>query len=443
MKSTSSSEKIMPWTTSQVVLATIFVVCVFLTFWLLYRLRVLIFLLFVAIVIGIAIRPVVEWLQRRGISRNTGIIIIYILIAAVVLGFLALTFPVIADQATQLSQNLPQYYSEIHRALMNSSNRLLQNIALQMPSGLTLFLSRVPATDGGLLTQVTQTVFFANLAVKGILSVLAVFLLAYYWTQESSVIIRTLLRLAPLNRRHEIQQFFYLAEAKIGGYIRGQAILCLIVGAAAFFLYTLIGLPYTLVLALFAGVMEMVPIFGPALGAIPALLTALSTDPDKAIWVLVATGLIQMMENVWLVPRVMKTSMGVNPIISLLSLVAFGSVFGFAGALLALPLAAIIQLILDRILNPPESSTGQFSEKEADVLSLIDESKRLMHIFDETSNASNASNNESNNPSSPPGSNRKDSSLNEIPEADRLEIKAIAQELGEVLQKLKDEGEMI
>jgi len=105
--------------------------------------------------------------------------------------------------------------------------------------------------------------------------------------------------------------------------------------------------------------------------------------------------------------------------------------FGFAGALLALPLAAMIQLILDRILIPAESSNEQFSEKEADVLSLIDESKRLMHIFDETSD--NGSNN----------SNGKDSPLNEIPESDRLEIKAIAQELGEVLQKLKEEGEAI
>ena len=434
MKNTSSTEKIMTWTTSQVVVATTFVVCVFLTFWLLYQLRVIVFLLFVAIVIGIAIRPLVEWLQQRGIARNTGIIIIYILIAAVALGFLALTFPVIADQATQLSQNLPQYYSEIRGALVNSGNRLLQNIGLRIPSELTLFLSRVPGTDGELLTQVTQTVFFANLVVKGILSILAVFLLAYYWTQESSLIIRTLLRLAPLNRRHDVQQFFYLAEAKIGGYVRGQAILCLLVGAAAFILYTLIGLPYTLVLALIAGFMEMVPIVGPALGAVPALLAALSTDPDKVIWVLVATGLIQMMENVLLVPRVMKNSMGVNPIIILLSLVAFSSVFGFAGALLALPLAAIIQLVLDRVLNPPESSTGQFSEKEADVVSLIDESKRLMHIFDETASASN-------NPNA--SDNFKGKDLNEIPESDQLEIKAIAQELGEVLQKLKEEDEAI
>ena len=294
---------------------------------------------------------------------------------------------------------------------------------MRIPSQPSLFINRDPSNEE-MVNQVTQTVFYANLGVKGILNILAVFLLAYYWTQESSSVIRTLLRLVPLNRRHEIQEFLYLAEGKIGGYIRGQGILCLIVGVAAFVFYTLIGLPYTLVLAIIAGVMELIPIFGPALGAIPALLAALSVDPGKAIWVLVATGVIQMMENIWLVPRVMKNSMGVNPIIILLSLVAFGSVFGFPGALLALPLAAIIQLIFDRILLPADSSNSQFSEKGADVPSLLDESKRLMHIFDEVSND-------------------KDSLLNDIPESDQLEIQAIAEELGQVLQKLKNEGEII
>jgi len=419
----SSDEKIITWTTSQVVLATVFVVCVFLIFWLLYRLGFLIFLLFVAIVIGIALRPMIEWLQRRGVSRLAGIIMIYILLAGLAIGFLALIFPVIADQATQLSQNLPQYYGEIRQALINSNNRLLQNIALRIPAQLSLLFVPGSATEEDVLNQVTQTVFYANLAVKGILSILAVFLLAYYWTQESAQIVRTLVRLVPLNRRNETQEFLQLAERKIGGYIRGQGILCVVVGLAAFVFYSLIGLPYTLVLAIFAGLMELIPVFGPALGAIPALLAALSLDPGKAIWVLLATGIIQMMENLWLVPRIMKNSMGVNPIIILLSLVAFGSVFGFAGAVLALPLAAIIQLILDRILISTDDSNASFSDKEADVPSLIDESKRLMHILDETSN-----NNDS---------------VNEIPEADRLEIKAITHELDMILQELKNEGEMI
>ncbi|HZM24007.1 MAG TPA: AI-2E family transporter [Anaerolineales bacterium] len=424
MKPATSSEKLITWTTGQVVLATVFVVCVFLIFWLLYRLSFLIFLLFVAIVVGTAIRPMVEWLQRRGISRIAGVIIIYFLLAAFAIGILALVFPLIADQTTQLSQNLPQYYSEIRRALVNSNNRLLQNIASRLPAQLSLFLSANPNAGVDVLNQVTQTVYYANLVVKWILSILAIFLLAYYWTQESSQVVRTLIRLVPLHRRHETQEFIQLAERKIGGYIRGQGILCLVVGFAAFVFYTLIGLPYTLVLAIFAGIMEMIPVFGPALGAIPALLAALSIDPGKAIWVLVATGLIQMMENLFLVPRIMKNSMGVNPIIILLSLVAFGSVFGFAGALLALPLAAMIQLVLDRILIQTDDSSASFSDQVADVPSLIDESKRLMHILDETSN-------------------NEDSLVNEIPETDRLEIRDITHELGLVLQELKNQGEMI
>src|SRR5512144_1940754 len=107
MKS-SPTEEVTTWTTSQVVLATLFVVCVFLMFWLLYSLRLVLFLFFVAIVVGTAIRPSVEWLHKRGISRGTGIIIIYILLAGLLIGFLALILPLIANQVTQISQSLPE-----------------------------------------------------------------------------------------------------------------------------------------------------------------------------------------------------------------------------------------------------------------------------------------------------------------------------------------------
>ena len=132
----SPSEEVTTWTTSQVVLATVFVVCVFLTFWLLYSLRVVLFLFFVAIVIGTAIRPAVEWLHRRGISRAAGIIIIYILIAGLLIGFLAMIFPLLADQVTEISRNLPEYYTDLRGALINSGNRLLQNIGWRIPSAI-------------------------------------------------------------------------------------------------------------------------------------------------------------------------------------------------------------------------------------------------------------------------------------------------------------------
>jgi predicted PurR-regulated permease PerM len=153
-------------------------------------------------------------------------------------------------------------------------------------------------------------------------------------------------------------------ETKVGSYVAGQAILCLIIGLMALVAYWLIGLPNALVLAFIAGVMEAVPLIGPLLGAIPAALVGLSLGPDKLVWVIVATVIIQQLENSLLVPRVMRRSVGVNPFVSLLALFAFSSLLGFAGALMAIPMAALIQILLDRfVFGPaaiePEVSTGR------------------------------------------------------------------------------------
>ncbi|RPJ40492.1 MAG: AI-2E family transporter, partial [Chloroflexi bacterium] len=131
---------------------------------------------------------------------------------------------------------------------------------------------------------------------------------------------------------------------------RGLAILLLAVGVLSTIAFVSIGLPNALLLGIAAGLLEIVPLIGPALGAIPALLVAASTDPTKVIWVLGAYILIQFAESHFLVPRVMDRTVGVNPVASLLAFVAFGSIFGFAGAILAVPLAAVIQLILNHFV---------------------------------------------------------------------------------------------
>lgn len=420
MRSTSS-EEVVTWTTSQVVLATIFVVCVFLTFWLLYSLRMVVFLLFVAIVLGTAIRPSVDWLHRRGVSRALGVILIYLLIAALLAGFVALMFPLLADQTTEISRNLPQYYEDIRNALIESGNRLLQNIGWRLPTQISFF--RQDPDTAEVLGQVGQTLLYANLVLRGILGMLVVFLLAYYWTQEGSLVIRSFLRLVPTSRRKNLREFLLLAETKLGGYIRGQGLLSVAVALAAFLAYALIGLPYTLVLAIFAGVMELVPIFGPALGAIPALLVALSIDPDKALWVVIATIVIQMLENTVLVPRIMKYSMGVNPIIVLLSLIAFSSVFGFMGAILALPLAAMVQLLVSRVVLMAAEEARRAQIREREMQALLHDGQKLMETVEEMSR-----------PKEP---------LSSLPASDQEEIHAIADELNQLLTRLKKEGEAI
>jgi predicted PurR-regulated permease PerM len=175
-------------------------------------------------------------------------------------------------------------------------------------------------------------------------------LLAFHWTLEGPRTIQFLLLLIPKNQRTSTNELISAMEIKVSLFIAGQGVLCLAIGIMALLAYSLIGLPNALVLALVAGVLEAVPLIGPLLGAIPAAVVALSISPSKLVWVILATVVIQLLENNLLVPRIMRKSVGVNPFVSLLALFAFSSLLGIAGALMALPIAAITQLLLDRFV---------------------------------------------------------------------------------------------
>jgi hypothetical protein len=178
-----------------------------------------------------------------------------------------------------------------------------------------------------------------------------VILLAFYWTLEGQRAVRYLVLLVPQNQREDIRIIYEEIELKVGNYIRGLFLVSLIVGGMALASYWIIGLPYALSLALIAGVFEAIPIIGPALGAIPAIAIALSTgDNSIVLGVIIAVLIIQAVENYILGPRILGHSVGVNPIVTLLALVTFTSLLGFAGALLAIPLAAVFQIVIDRFL---------------------------------------------------------------------------------------------
>lgn len=346
----ASNEKQLPqWSTRQLVLATLFVVAVVGAFWLVYRFRAAIFILIISIVLGTAIRPGVEWLQQRGLSRPVGVILIYALVIGSLIGAGALTLPLVAEQSTDLAVQIPEIYANLRAWMLESPGRLFKRIALSLPAQLRFFSLPVNA-EGEPLNRATQTFDLAGSVIQGLLAANVVFLLGFYWTMESERTTRTLLLFFPPDRREDLRELLEQIETKVGGFIRGQFILSLSIGIAALIAYWLIGLPNALVLALIAAILEAVPVFGPALGAIPALIIAFAVDPAKVIWVIIATGIMQGLENYLLVPRVMGKNVGVNPIVTLLALAAFASILGLPGALLAIPAAAVLQLLLDRYL---------------------------------------------------------------------------------------------
>lgn len=332
--------------------ATLVLVSVALSFWLLYRFSQVFFILFIAIVIGTVIRPVVAWLHSRGVPRIAGVILVYLLLLALLISFVLLLFPLIVEQGTTITAAVPGYYQGLREWMVDYPNPWIVRLSEFLPATLP-GLEPIEQTGEQMLASAGQALGYVASAANVILIATAILLLAFHWTLDGPRTIQSLLLLVPSGQRESISELISAMETKVGFYIAGQGVLCLVIGIMALVAYLLIGLPNALVLALVAGVMEAVPMIGPLLGAIPAAVIALSIAPSKLVWVIVATLVIQQMENSVLVPRVMRKAVGVNPFVSLLAIFAFSSLFGIAGALMAIPIAAIIQLLLDRFVFHP------------------------------------------------------------------------------------------
>jgi predicted PurR-regulated permease PerM len=351
------------WTFRRVVWATLVLVFVAFSFWLLYRFYQVVFILFFAIVIGTVIRPVVSWFNQRRLPRMAGVILVYILLLTFITGFALLLFPLISEQASKIAASVPGYYQSLRQWMVNDPNQLIVGLSRFLPAALPS-LGPLQQTGQQVLASAGAALGYVESAAQVIFLTTATLLLALHWTLEGPRTIQSLLLLLPKGGRESTGELISAMEAKVGSYIAGQSVLCLSIGILAMIAYLIIGLPNALVLALVAGALEAVPMIGPFLGAVPAAVIALSISPSKLIWVIVATLLIQQTENIVLVPRVMRKAVGVNPFVSLLSIFAFSSLFGIPGALMAIPIAAIIQLLLDRFVFhsagvDPEAPAGR------------------------------------------------------------------------------------
>ena len=342
--------------------ATLILVIVALGFWLIYRFYQVAFILFISIVMGTVIRPIINWIQLRGLPRYVGIVLVSILLLTLLVGFVLLLFPMIIEQGTKMADTFPVYYLDFRQWLVSSHNLLLVRLGSFLPWSLSGTQS-VQQTGEQVLASAEQALGYIALVINAIFISITVLVLTFRWALDGPRVIQSLLTLVPQDKREGFQDLFTAMESKVGFYIAGQGVLCLMIGLLSLISYTLIGLPNALLLAILAGVLEAVPMIGPLLGAIPAAAVALSTEPSKLVWVIISTLVIQQLENSFLVPRVMRKAVGVNPFVSLLAIFAFSSIFGITGALMAIPMAAIIQILLDRFVFKLEEIEPDISDK--------------------------------------------------------------------------------
>jgi predicted PurR-regulated permease PerM len=340
-------------TSRQVVAGTLVILAVAVGFWLIYQMRVAVFSLFVAFVISVAVRPLVDWLHSRGLSRAGGILAIYLAGAALAGGLMWLLLPSLFDQGRLLALRIQEYYGGFLQTLRASSNILVGQLGVQLPADLTGLALAMPG-QGEPLTLIAQAAVILEAVARRLFTAFGLFLLVFYWLLERERILKSGILLVAPERRESVREFYEASEAKVGAYLRGLMWLSLAVGILSLAAYSLIGLPAALLLAIIAGLTEVIPFVGPLLGALPAAIVALSVEPSLVIWVVLSAGAIQFIENAILVPRLMGRAVGVNPLVTLLAVAAFGAMFGIVGAFLAVPLAAIAQLLVERLLLHPD-----------------------------------------------------------------------------------------
>jgi predicted PurR-regulated permease PerM len=315
-------------------------------------------LLFVAIVISTAIKPAVDRLQQRGVRRSLAVGLVFLLLVILVTTLVLLGAPLVAEQSARIGASLPMIYNQIRQTMldMRGDNLLIWRLALAMPDHLSGFTAAGRGNAEDPITTLNVLSQFLTEGARLLFGTIFTFILAIYWTLEGMRIKKAVILVLPQKRREEGRALIVDVENRLGSYVTGEVLLMIIIGIMSLIVYLLMGLPYALVLAIVAGLMEAVPLVGPGLGAIPAALVAYSVEPTLLFWVIAATLLIQQVENNLLVPRIMKRTVGVNPLVTLLALLALGSFFGIVGAVVAVPAAAITQLLFDRYVLDPEAT---------------------------------------------------------------------------------------
>lgn len=313
----------------------------------LYLIREIITIAFVAWIIAAAVRPAADKLDRR-LPRALAIFIPYLALLGFVVVIGLLVVPPFVAEFRALGTSLPTYVdqaqSTIHgiEAWIESygvPNPLREQAAefSRWAQQAAMFLVRLP--------------FLALNALVGTFAVIAI---GFYWLLNREQTVTWLCELLRPGAPARARALFDLAEAQMGAYVRGLLILGVTIGVV-----TLVGLlalrvPYAVVLAVVAGILELLPTIGPIISSIPAILAALTISPVLAIGVAVMYFAVQQLENYVLVPRVHHESVGLPALAILLAVLIGSTIGGLAGAILAVPVAALIALLLEDIRRPPE-----------------------------------------------------------------------------------------
>ena len=306
---------------------------------LLWFLKDLVLILITAIVIASAMEPAVNFLTRRRIHRVLSVILVYLCVFGAFLSVLFIFIPPLLGDAADFLSRLPQTLSAIN--ISDATHGLLPwgNVGDQISSAdlLRNISKTLSDTTGGVFT--TLSAFFG-----GLTSFVLIIVFSFYFSVQETGVDDFLRVVTPVKEQAYVLSLWKRSQEKIGKWMQGQMILGIIVGILLYLGLVILGIPNALMLAVIAGLFELIPVFGQILAAIPALVIGFSDGGITAL--LLVAGLylvVQQFEAHLIYPVVVKKVVGVPPLLVIIALIVGAKLAGFLGILLSVPIAAAIQ----------------------------------------------------------------------------------------------------
>jgi predicted PurR-regulated permease PerM len=298
-----------------------------------------------ALFIAIGLDPAVRWLARRRLPRWVAVTLIAMVVLGLVVGFLVLAIPPLAQQGTQLLDHLPGYL----RSLQNHNSmigRLNDRFHLQQR------ISQLPNGGGTGFSLVGGALGAGKLVLSAVSSTVVVLVLTVYFMYEMPRIKSTFYRCIPQSRRARVILIGDEVVSKVGAFVLGNLFTSLIAGLGTFIWLEIFGVPYAVLLGLFVAIMDLIPIIGSTVGGVIVSLIALTVSLPIAIATALFYVIYRLAEDYLLVPRVMGKAVKVPGVVTVLAVIVGGALLGIIGALVAIPVAATLRLVLLEVAFP-------------------------------------------------------------------------------------------
>lgn len=293
------------------------------------------------------LRPVVQYMEQHKIKRGFAILIVFVIMAILAIGFIAGVWPLLQTQLVNLVQNIPQFVNLLDAQLKEW--------------GETPFLASIIPSDSGLATNFTEYlskgISFLTNYLSGFFSFLSQFaivlftfpILLYYMLKEGHRFKRSVVKLSPIRYRREVYRAASDMDKALNDYIIGRVIVNAALGVLMFIGFLIIGLPYALLLTTIAVILNFIPLFGAIISAIPIVIIGLIESPSTGIWALVIILVAQQIQDNVISPYVFGKKLDIHPVTTILLVLGSGNWFGIIGMLVVIPVYMLIKIAWKRL----------------------------------------------------------------------------------------------